>query len=268
MYLFYVYGAGFGHLNRILNFIYTQKIPLKNCVLLTNSIYHDQVPKDIKTLYKEDAFFKDQDPFNLFLQNCIKEYKIDTLVVDVFPAGFYGELEKSITDITTIQTILLARILSKDYFEKYGSPVYDIVYSLENGITLANYQYKKVIPFTLQLKPRESSQEVAFKKPYFLVMHSSPIDEVLLLYKQALLYRTDEHIYIYSFCVIDKALILENTSSISGNRIDGHILDNASKIFSGCGFNSTLETEKYREKQHILPFKRKYDDQFLRKQLL
>ncbi|WP_405414529.1 hypothetical protein [Maribacter sp. Asnod1-A12] len=237
-------------------------------MLLTNSIYHDQVPKDIKTLYKEDVFFKNQDRFSLFLQNCIKEYEIDTLVVDVFPAGFYGELEKSITDINSVQTILLARIVSKDYFKKYGSPVYDIIYTLENGIALANYQYKKMIPFTLQQKPRERSQEVILKKPYFVVMHSSPIDEVLLLYKQALLYRTDEHIYIYSFCVIDKALILENTKIISGNGIDSHILDNASKIFTGCGFNSTLETEKYREKQQIIPFKRKYDDQFLRKQLL
>ncbi|WP_036154655.1 hypothetical protein [Maribacter forsetii] len=197
MYLFYVYGAGFGHINRVLNFIYTQKIPLKNCVLLTNSIYHDQVPKDIKTLHIEDAFFKDQDRFNLFLQNYIKDYEIDTLVVDVFPAGFYGELEKSITGITTIQTILLARILSKDYFEKYGSPVYDIVFTLEKGITLANYQYENVIPFTLQLEPRERSQEVILKKPYFLVMHSSPIDEVLLLYKHVtgrnhIFYLTDE----------------------------------------------------------------------------
>ncbi|MEP2280545.1 hypothetical protein [Maribacter sp.] len=268
MYLFYVYGAGFGHINRVLNYIYTQNIPLADCVLLTNSIYHDRVPKDIRTLHKEDTSFKDKDGFNLFIQNCITEYKIATLVVDVFPAGFYGELEKSITELTTIQTILLARTVNKDYFEKYGSPVYDIVYTLENGIELANYQYKKVVPFTLQIKPREHSQEVIFKKPYFLVMHSSPLDEVLLLYKQALLYRTNEHIYIYSFSDIPKDLIPENTSSIHGNSIEEHVLENATKIFTGCGFNSILETEKYREKQYVLPFKRKYDDQFLRKRLI
>ena len=266
MYLFYVYGAGFGHINRVLNFIYTQNIPFTDCVLLTNSIYHDRVPKDIKILHKEDAFFKDKDGFDLFIRNCITEYQIATLVVDVFPAGFYGELENSISELTTIQTILLARILNKDYFEKYGSPVYDVIYTLENGIALANYQYKKVVPFTLQIKPREHSQEVILKKPYFLVMHSSPLDEVLLLYKQALLYRINEHIYIYSFSDIPKDLILENTSSIHGNSIEDYVLENATKIFTGCGFNSILETKKYREKQHVLPFKRKYDDQFLRKQ--
>ncbi|MDF4222196.1 hypothetical protein [Maribacter huludaoensis] len=268
MYLFYVYGAGFGHINRVLNYIYTQNIPLADCVLLTNSIYHDRVPKDIKTIHKEDAFFKDKEGFDLFLRNCITDYKIATLVVDVFPAGFYGELENSITELTTIQTVLLVRILHKDYFEKYERPVYDVIYSLEKGVMLANYNYKEVIPLTLQLKPRECSQEVTLKKPYFLVMHSSPIDEVLLLYRQALLYRTNEHIYIYSFSKIPEQQVFKNSSVIHSVGIADKHLKEASKIFTGSGFNSILETKKYREKQHVLPFKRKYDDQFLRKRLL
>ncbi|MDF4202906.1 hypothetical protein PXD56_08065 [Maribacter sp. SA7] len=268
MYLFYVYGAGFGHINRVLNFIYTQEIPLEDCVLVTNSVFHDQVPKNIKTLYKEDAFFKDQVHFNRFLLNCIKEHKINTLVVDVFPAGFYGELEKSFSDLHFVKTVLLGRILNKAYFEKYTCPDYDIIYTLENGITLINYRYKKVISFSLQIKPREILNELALEKPYFLVMHSSPLEEVLLLYKQALLYRTDEHIYICSFSEIPTHLIRENTSSSKGTRIEDEVLENATKIFTGCGFNSIIETKSYRDKQHILPFKRRYDDQFLRKQLL
>ncbi|OWW25826.1 hypothetical protein B4Q04_09540 [Zobellia sp. OII3] len=268
MYLFYVYGAGFGHINRVLNFIYTQEIPLRKCVLLTNSVFNDQVPKAIQTLHKEDGFFKDQVNFTLFLLDCIKSYKINTLVVDVFPAGFYGELEKSIPLLNSIQTILLARILNEGYFEKYSCPVYEIVYTLENGIALADYRYKEVIPFTLQIRPREGSEALKLKRPFFLVMHSSPLEEVLLLYKQALLYRTDEYIYIHSFAEIPKDRMGENTSSINGVGIDEKTLENAAKIFTGCGFNTILETKKYRKKQHILPFKRRYDNQFKRKQLL
>lgn len=268
MYLFYVYGAGFGHINRILNFIYTQKIPVKKCVVITNSVFHNQVPKTIKTLYREDVFFKDQLNFKIFTLNLIKDFKINTLFVDVFPAGFYGELEKIIPELHLIKTVLLARILNENYFEKYSSPLYDVIYTLEHGVTLTNYQFKKAIPFSLQIKPRESAKDLILKNPYFLVIHSSPLEEVLLLYKHALLYRTVEHIYIYSFSEIPEHLIYKNTSSVNGSRIEDKVLENATEIFTGCGFNSILETKNYRKKQHILPFKRRYDDQFLRKQLL
>lgn len=268
MYLFYVYGAGFGHLNRIINFIFTQKIPLKNCVIITNSVFHKQLPKPIKVLHEEDAFFKDPVSFNFFIINCIKDYQIKTLIVDVFPAGFYGELEKSIPNFKSITTILLARILKNNYFKKYSSPNYDVIYALEKGIILADYQYEKVIPLSLQIQPRETSKETLIKEPYFLVVHSSPLEEVLLLYKQALLYRTYEHIYIYSFSEIPIDLLKENTSVIKKTKITNNTLKNANKIFTGCGFNTMLETKKHSEKQHILPFKRKYDDQFKRKRLL
>ncbi|WP_028888858.1 hypothetical protein [Tenacibaculum ovolyticum] len=264
MYLFYVYGAGLGHLNRIQNFIYTQKIPLNECVVLTNSSFCDFISKSIKVIHKKDSYFKGNN-FSVFFLNEIKINKITTVVVDVFPAGFYGELERLFVKLKGVKTILLSRILKKSYFDNYKCPKYDIIYILEKGISLDCYKGNKFI--NLGLKERNKISENDFltiEKPYFLILHSNPIEEVLLLYEQALLYRTNEHIYIQTYSNIDISCLERNSTLISNKKANVLLLENANKIFTGCGFNSVMEIKKYKKKQYIIPFKRKYDDQFKR----
>jgi hypothetical protein len=43
-----------------------------------------------------------------------------------------------------------------------------------------------------------------------------------------------------------------------------HLFASAGKIISAAGFNVMLETEPWRDKHHILPFARTFDDQFAR----
>ncbi len=269
MFLFYGYGAGLGHLNRIHNFIYTKKIPLKECVILTNSSFANYIPKPVTIIYKNNTFFKNKNTCSLFIEEYLKTHPISTFIVDVFPAGFYGEFEKGFNHLKNTSTILLARILKDIYFETYTSPKYDKIYTIEDGITLQHYSSKNIIPFNLEIKPisNNSMNSIELKKTFFLIIHSAPIEEVYLLYKQALLYRTNEQIYIYTFSPITFNLE-EDTVVILKEKIHFTVLDKASKIFTGCGFNSTLETKKHRKKQHIIPFKRKYDDQFKRKYML
>ncbi len=270
MFLFYAYGAGLGHLNRINNFIYTQKIPLEECVILTNSSFVSYLPKPITVIHKKEVFFRNKSTCNTFIENYIKTHRISTLVVDVFPAGFYGEFEEGFHHFQNVTTLLLARILKDVYFKIYTIPKYDKIYSIEEGVALEYYSAEEKIPFHLEIKPTSSKKNDSkqCKKPFFLIMHSSPIEEVLLLYKQALLYRTNEDIYIYTFVNSLPIYLEKNTYLIKEEKTSDFLLENADKIFTGCGFNSILETKKYRRKQYIIPFKRRYDDQFKRKYIL
>ncbi len=270
MHLFYAYGAGLGHLNRVCNFIYSQNITLSNCIILTNSDHIHFIPKPIIVLHKRTTFFKDKVAFSKYLNNCIANYKITTLVVDVFPDGFYGEFGKLFSNLKSIKTILLARILKETYFEEHSCPKYDEILLLEKGIAVENYKYIKLINYTLKIKPRAETKRVEVKTPYFLIIHSFPKEEVLLLYKQALLYRSNENIYIFTYSQLEfvNDELEEKTTIITGKKASDTLLKNAIKIFSGCGFNTLLETEKYRKKQHVIPFKRRFDDQFKRKTLI
>jgi len=268
VYLFYVYGAGLGHLNRIANFIYTHNIAEEECVIITNSSFSNYIAKPITVIHKNDSFFKNNINFNQFIKDCIKTYQISTLIIDVFPAGFYGEFEKGFKHFK-VKTILLARILNEAYFKTYFSPNYDLIYFLEDGITKEYYKAKKTDVLGLKIKPiRLEKTFENCKKPFFIIIHSSPKEEVLLLYKQALLYKTNEHIYLYTYQSIPNSVLNDETTVILKQKVQKEMLEKADKIFTGCGFNTIMETKHYRDKQYIIPFKRKYDDQFARKRII
>lgn len=64
------------------------------------------------------------------------------------------------------------------------------------------------------------------------------------------------------FKVIDSSVVFLTKSN---NKIT--YLNECQRLFTACGFNTFYETEKYRSKQCLIPFKRKYDNQFKRKLL-
>jgi hypothetical protein len=41
----------------------------------------------------------------------------------------------------------------------------------------------------------------------------------------------------------------------------------AGRIFTACGFNSMKQTKEFSYKHHFLPFRRRFDNQFLRAKL-
>ncbi|SNR16482.1 hypothetical protein [Tenacibaculum jejuense] len=270
MYLFYVYGSGLGHLTRVRNFIHTKNIAFDKCVIVTNSSYKNYFPDTATIIFRENDFFKDSLKISSLLNNCIDKYSITTVFIDVFFAGFYGELNSFFKKAKGLKFVLLARILNQEYFSKCHSICFDTIYTLEKGITLEKYNYKHKEEIQLTPYPQKNnSLSIKIKKPYFLILHSAPLEEVLLLYKQALLYRKNEYIYIQTYINDFPVHFLEEkTTLITKEKTDLKLLKSAKKIFSGCGFNSTIETKEYRKKQHIIPFKRKYDDQFKRKDII
>ncbi len=267
MKLFYVYGSGFGHLNRIISYIHNKKYIYSECVILTNSRHTSFLPKEIVIVHRVDSFFKNHTKFQIEFSHLIEANQINELIVDVFPCGFYGELH--ILQAIKIKKTLLSRILNQSYFNQYRSPCFDELVVFEDGIELYNYQFGKQTKMTFNLKTRYITREIKLKKPFFYIIHSEPDEEVIQLYKFAKLYqKNNEHIYIQTLNKINGLEHIDNITLIPTKKPLLSLLKESQKIFTACGFNIMIETSKFREKQYLFPFKRRYDDQFKRKAIL
>lgn len=268
MYLFYVYGSGLGHLSRVLDYIHQKKIPYSSCTILTNSKWSNYIIYAIDVIQKDDSFFKNETAFISSLKTILKKKNITNLVVDVFPSGFYGELSQ--IETFGVKTILLARNLSFEYFKQFKPPIFDILVCYEKIIETKFYNYKLKEELELsQMDVKFENETLSLdQKPFFYILHSQPKTEVLQLYKMAKHYQNNnQNIYIQTFCndfdVEDKTVII-----IKNKKPYKQLFDNCEKLFTACGFNTFYLTESYRNKQYFIPFKRKYDDQFLRKNLI
>lgn len=263
MHLFYAYGSGLGHLNRILSFIKVEKLAFSKCIVLTNSKHTHFLPGEIQWIHYADSVFKNHELFAKTFLQIIEAYAVTSLVVDVFPCGFYGELKN--INVVAVPKTLLGRILNPLYFEQYGSPKYDELIVFEKGVLLENYNYSSVRHFTIHNTFQFSDESISLQKPFFFIIHSEPETEVIQLFKWAKLYQKNkEHIYIQTHC--DLVNFHDKEVTVIHNKLPLQtLLEHSEKIFTACGFNLFHATEPYRTKHYSMPFKRRYDNQFMRK---
>ena len=119
----------------------------------------------------------------------------------------------------------------------------------------------------LPLDVHYNTKKQKLTSPFFLIMHSGPAIEVKKLYTLAKTYRiNNEHIYIQTYSDLSGHINGEdNLTVIYREKPYLELLKNALKIFTGVGYNTFWSTQKYRNKQIMMPFMRGYDDQFMRK---
>jgi len=95
---------------------------------------------------------------------------------------------------------------------------------------------------------------------YTLIVHSGPTNEVHELVEYTRELQPNEPVLVATRCDIELPSGFE--------KLDTHHAEdyfpNATRIISAAGFNVMLETEPFRHKHHIIPFPRRFDDQFLR----
>ena len=104
---------------------------------------------------------------------------------------------------------------------------------------------------------------VATLHEYWLIVHSGPEDEVreLVAYAQELMNtQKPEQVLVATRCAMEPP---EGFALIDAYPVT-HLFEHAMRIISGAGFNVMLETEPWRDKHHVIPFARKFDDQFAR----
>ena len=263
MILIYAYGSGLGHLKRVTSFLKRQNYASESCILLTNSVFSEFWESGCSVVQKEDLFFSSAE-FSPFVENLISENNINTFIVDVFPAGFYGELSSLLSHFQG-RKILLSRILSDSYFEKNRNiPDFDEIFVMEKGVDISQLRSGKIL-YLDYLENISEEFSITIETPYFLIIHSQPLSEVLHLYRLAKMYRTHQKAVILTATAIPQENISSEDLVLYQQKPSKSLLDNSEKIFSGAGFNTFHMLVPYLKKWICNPLPRTFDDQFLRK---
>ena len=181
----------------------------------------------------------------------IESLGAERIIADSFPAGIQGELSGIATPLDHV-----ARLLKWDEYRRAVDvplPHFGTTWLVEEVTHEAILREisDRVVP--LELRADEEKKQI--DGDYWLIVHSGPADEVRELIGYTL--------------ELDPPRVLVATRAEvelppNFERIDAPAYANAKRIISAAGFNVMLETERWRDKHHAVPFPRRFDDQFLR----
>jgi hypothetical protein len=186
----------------------------------------------------------------------------DRLIVDTFPAGIQGEL----SGFAEVPLDFIGRLLRLDEYRRATNdapwPSFESAYVVEEGAPAV--VCARVVELDLALPRPTAIAEAGAPGGYWLIVHSGPAAEVQELISYAAAMRELEgatsEVLVATPCEV---AVPENF-----RRIDAFpatpLFPQAARIVSAAGFNIMLETEPWRDKHIVLPFARRFDDQFLR----
>ena len=281
-------GSGLGHLTRTLKVIKTralsspiiiftnsQFIRTETLFLNLNGYFQEQNIKFITITPKDN-----QVSFLASFIQALSENKVNELYIDCFPVGIYGELNGLTKSIPHINVHLIARLI---YWQNYQSLIkednhFESVFYVEE---LEDYQlnyFKQVsttlsplnlIPF-LESKNNKGNIEntaVTVQQNYCLFVHSgteSEVEQLLDYGIQKLRFNKQKvQLVLASPWPIPEQFKDLDIHTIQNYPIKSWIM-NASIIVSAAGFNLMHEVTTLKVIHWVLPFERRYDDQFSR----
>ncbi|MEU4162505.1 hypothetical protein [Actinoplanes sp. NPDC026670] len=247
----YVQGGGLGHLTRIRAYLHTCH------------------PGETATILTASAFTADsrvRGPHRLLPAAALPSLRPSTLVVDAFPAGLDGELSAASVP-SGARTVHLARLLRWDAYQRIlpAEPiVFDETWLLED-LTPAHRAHLtgRCAPLTLTDPPCPPSRDAL--EGAWLIVHSGPLPEIqeLIGYARDCAAAEDAH----------PRLVLVSPSRPAGLPVDVEhvslypawpLFPAADRVITAAGFNAVRQLAPWRAKHLMLPFPRRFDDQFTR----
>lgn len=286
MILFYAMGAGYGHLTRTMHLIH--QFNLGAVGLLSNSPFAATILKSQQhkiaskvVLIRPPKFVQHKRGLmRYWLKDVIHQSHISDLYIDAFPSGIQGELPRC----THIPTTYLARLLKWTHYKTHIQyPIhFHQCYEMEplepvhhQWIKRHTLKYKKVF----LAHPASASHTHCSSGPcslgpseggltpgYCLVIHSGSPEEQLQLIRYATLRMqyAAQALNIVLVSPVHPAGLA--TSIMHFKNYPAHdFLAGAQVVVSAAGFNIMRDMENYPDKIHwVLPFERKFDDQFSR----
>jgi len=232
MIVYYAAGGGLGHLVRATRVLGKLGI---DAVIATASPYAERVCTNF--IRVPQSLEGDVDAH----REWIRGLDAERIIADTFPGGIQGELCGLDLPIDYV-----ARLLRWDAYRAavpFELPRIGTTYVVEE-LTHAP-PGGCVVPLDLSVPVVDAVDE----EPYWLVVHSGPDDEV----RELVAFAKE----------LGKAPQLRVISG-AGVWPAAPLFPAAAKIITAAGFNVMLETEQWRAKHVVVPFARRFDDQFVR----
>lgn len=239
MILYYAIGGGLGHVRRACRVLDALQLD----ALIVGSIEAPgvlRIPASLESSIDEHRAW-------------IRSLGASRIIADSFPLGIRGELFG-----IDVPLDYVARLLKWDEYRRvvpYELPRFGTAFLVEE--TAVRVSCDRVVAVSLSVTESGGSAAALHK---WLVVHSGPADEVreLIAYAESL----------QAMRGIRAPLLVATRCAIDGvERTDADpvtLYAQAERIVSAAGFNVMLETGRWREKHDVLPFPRRFDDQFAR----
>jgi len=239
MILYYAVGGGLGHLVRGLRVI--EKLGLTGAVIATASPHAERVCGTTPFVLVPRELERNPDAH----RDWIRSLGAERVIADTFPGGIQGELCGLDVPIDWV-----ARLLRWDVYREavpFVLPEITTTFVVEE---VTHPLAGKIVPLDLSPEPAPFVEE----DPHWLVVHSGPDEEVreLVAYAQevrSVSVTKPREVKIVSGCDVWPA---------------SELFPAAAKIITAAGFNVMLETWQWRAKHVVVPFARRFDDQFVR----
>ena len=233
MIVYYAVGGGLGHLVRGLRVL--AKLGL-DATIVTASPYAERVCGAVPFIRVPRELENHVEAHRAWVRGLDAE----RILADTFPGGIQGELCGLDVPIDHV-----ARLLRWDAYRTavpFALPEIGTTYVVEE---LTHAVDTAVIPLDLSVPHIPVVEE----EDYWLVVHSGPEEEV----RELVAYAREAGAPARPIVVQGADVWPEST-----------LFTAAAKIVTAAGFNVMLETEQWRAKHLVVPFARRFDDQFVR----
>ena len=270
MLLYYAMGGGLGHLTRARAFLYTLGLDGASTLLTSSRFASDpRVTGGLPVLHVPAGLDGDREGLRAFLEKAIPDLGASRLVVDAFPAGILGELA-GWRPPPGLALWHAARLLR---WERYAAdtsarlPRFEKTFVLEalhddhrSALAAASVE---IGPLDLVDPPSTPADPV--EAPYALVVHSGPDDETndLVACARELL-RADGSEARIVVASPERPRDLPPDVSWRDAFPATALFGGAERIVAAAGFNVVRQTAPYRAKRFLVPYPRRFDDQFAR----
>jgi len=214
------------------------------------------LPTQVSLISLPIALADNPNKIQFWVSNILTHLKPSAVWVDTFPCGIFGELKLP----HNLPKTLLTRILKRP---DSGFQIIKNTIHYEQAL-LAEPLSKEQYDFTETIS--DQTKKITWKLPKpiesplsdtVVLTHSGSQSEVNRLIRE--LPKGD------MLAAVNKDILLPaHYKRISDPK---PFYPKARKIVSAAGFNTFLETKAFREKQTLIPFSRRFDDQALRIQL-
>ena len=260
MILYYAVGGGLGHLTRGRRVL--QALGMQHdAAFVTASPYarDSRVTGGIEVI--EVPAYLEHTPLehHEWMRELIRERAPERLVADAFPAGIQGEL----CDLD-VPMDHVARILRElpERSPRFATTWIVEELTPEHDVFLRAHSDRVV---SLEL-PIETFEDEEASRPFWLIVHSGPEEEVseLIAYAATLRDLASDPPSQILIATRNPPPSLPSGFALTDVDPPARLFASATRILSAAGFNVMLETAPFAHKHVVVPFPRRFDDQFLR----
>ncbi len=262
MILYYALGGGLGHLTRGRRVLEALGLTRDAAFVTASSYARDaRVTGGIPVIDVPPHLERNRDAHHAWLRDITRG--AERVIIDTFPCGIQGEVYG--LDVPMDLVARLLRWVEYRLAVPTALPRFDTVWHIEDlepdHEAALRAHSRRVV--ALDLTP--SSTPTTATEEYWVVVHSGPDEEVreLVQYAEELrgvAVNPPERVLVVSGCRVPlpSGFVSQDLYPAA------QLFPAASRIISAAGFNVMLETEAWRAKHDVVPFARKFDDQYRR----